>query len=151
VDNKKGNIKKEEVKSIWKEQIDDLFESTTESKNNLLSILSIIINNKFDERIVNLYDIINDINKFSSLIDCLSGLTIEIPEKEEFKESLVIALAFYYKELKGYSWKEIQKLIPYEDNISIKASKGIGKIKKELKEEITDIFKEELVKEEING
>jgi SpoVK/Ycf46/Vps4 family AAA+-type ATPase len=139
------SITKKEVKSIWKEQIDELFQcSDTKSEMyNFLSILNIIINNRFDEKIINLYDIIGNIDTFTSIIDCFSGLTITIPEKDEFRESLIVALSYYYKELKGYSWKEIQKIIPYEDNISIKASKGIGKVKKELKEVMNILFLEQ--------
>ena len=138
-----NEIKKEEIKSLWKEQLDELFLKKNENEmHDFFSILTIMMNGKYDEKLVCLYELINNVSLFSSIIDEFSGLDISIPNKEDFMDTLKIALAFYYKEIKNMSWKEIQKEIPYEDHIALKASKGIVKMKKELKNQLSSILKE---------
>lgn len=137
-----NNLKKETI-SIWEEQIDDLFKGKKQSEMvEFLSLLSIIMVDKYDERLIALYEIINNIDIFSTIINDFSGLTIKIPTKEDFTDTLLIALSYYYKEVKGMSWKDIQKELPYEDNIALKASKGIIKIKKELRDQLKIILEE---------
>jgi hypothetical protein len=136
----KSNLKKETL-SIWEEQIDDLLkEKSIDEMSEFLSLLTIIMNDKYDERLVALYKLVGNIDTFSSIINDFSGLTITIPTKEDFTDTLQVALSYYYKEVKGMSWKEIQKELPYENNIALKASKGIIKIKKELRLQLQNIL-----------
>jgi hypothetical protein len=42
------------------------------------------------------------------VMDILSGKTIKFPTREDFKETLQIALCYYYKKYRNYSWDEIK-------------------------------------------
>ena len=136
-------VTKEEVKTVWMDQIDSLFvETKPTDMHSFLSILTIMMTDKYDEKLVALYDIVNNVELFSTIIDTFSGMSIEIPTKDDFMNTLQIALAYYYREIKKMSWDKIQKEIPYEDNIALKTSKSIVHINKEIKNQLNSVLKE---------
>ena len=138
------NLQKHEVKSLWEQKLGDVFtDRKKEDMDIFLSILSIIMLEKFDENISKMYSTVNDINMFTTLINTFSGLTIKIPEREEFKNAVTVALSYYYKEVKKMKWSEIEKELPYEDNVSLKAGKGVAKLSKTIKESLNALFMQE--------
>ena len=46
--------------------------------------------------------------------------TIKFPHKSDFKETIQIALCYYYRQFKDYSWEEIKELIKDDDLSSVK-------------------------------
>ena len=75
------------------------------------TLMKIVLYSNFGEKISGLYSLIDDNDKFSKLIDVFDGISIEVPNKEEFKSAVSLTLVYYYKEIMGYSWKKIQSLI----------------------------------------
>lgn len=138
------NVKKEQIKSIWFEQLDSIFEETEKTEmTTFLSILSMIVFDKFDDNVAQLYSIVNDMEKFSKIINKFSGMTIQFPDRNEFKDSLIVALSYYYKELKHMDWKDIQKIINTNERVAMKAGKGIVKLNKLVKNNLNELLQKE--------
>jgi hypothetical protein len=57
---------------------------------------------------------------FSELIELLDGRTVAFPKADSFKETVQIAVCFYYKYLKNKKWDEIKELINDDEVSSIK-------------------------------
>ena len=93
------------------------------------TLMKIVLYSNFGEKISGLYSLIDDNNKFSKLIDVFDGISIEVPNKEEFKSAVSLTLVYYYKEIMGYSWKKIQSLMPYENDISLKYGSKLKNVK----------------------
>jgi len=137
------------LKGIWESQLEDIFsKAEVNHMAEFLSIVAMIMYDRFDEGVSSLYLAVEDIEVFAKIINRLSGLTITIPEREDFKDSLQIALAYYYKEVKGKDWSEIKKLFPKEENITLKAGKGIVKLNQTIKDSLDKVFTPE---EEVKG
>lgn len=51
------------------------------------------------------------VEKFTQLISLVNGETLNFPTKEEFKDTLVTVLCYYYRNIENKSWKEIKSLI----------------------------------------
>lgn len=134
-------VRKDEVKSIWEQQLNNVF---TESKHTdmdmLLNILSIVMFGKFDERVGKLYSIVNDIDLFTKIVNTFSGLEIKIPERQDFKDAITLGLSYYYREIKKMKWEDIKKELPYEDNLPLKTGKGLVKLNKSIKDKLSEIL-----------
>lgn len=60
------------------------------------------------------------LEKFTELISLVDGKTIEFPSINEFKDIVVTALVYYYRDVEGKDWKEIKDLIGDTNLPSIK-------------------------------
>ena len=100
------------------------------------TLMKIVLYSNFGEKISGLYSLIDDNDKFSKLIDVFDGISIEVPNKEEFKSAVSLTLVYYYKEIMGYSWKKIQSLMPYENDISLKYGSKLKNVKKMIKRKL---------------
>lgn len=56
---------------------------------------------------IELYNLLG-LEKFMEVMDILAGKTIKFPTREDFKETLQIALCYYYKKYRNYSWDDIK-------------------------------------------
>jgi|WetSurMetagenome_2_1015567.scaffolds.fasta_scaffold06330_13 hypothetical protein len=133
--------KKEYIKNLWESQLQEIF-SMTEKTNmeSFISILSMIMYEKFDEKIANLYAIVNNLDLFTSIVNTFSGVTLVFPDREKFKESIVLALSYYYKEVKGMDWEYIKKELPFDDILLLKAGKNLNKLNKLIKKRIKQLL-----------
>jgi hypothetical protein len=80
----------------------------------------------------------NDIKK---IIDFYDGDTLKIPRKEDYRISMLVALCFFLKEIKGYSWSDIKDFIDLSDNntdilSTISIGRKINNIKAKLGKDI---------------
>ncbi len=64
--------------------------------------------------LVEVYDLVG-FDRFVDLISIFNGLTIQFPSKEEFKETIQLAISYYYRTVEGKSWTEIKDLMGVED------------------------------------
>lgn len=53
-----------------------------------------------------------------SIVDYFDGDSIRIPRKEEYRVSMLVALCFYLKVIKGYDWGDIKDFINLPENSS---------------------------------
>lgn len=96
-------------------QIEDLFKRKKETEMDLiLKVVSIIMYQTANStEMVELYKLLG-VEKFSQLLMILDGRTFRLPTANEFKEDLILALVFYYKEVLQYPWNKIKEKFPFE-------------------------------------
>lgn len=137
-------IYKEDIKSHWESQINSMFAEHKKSDMDIfLSIVSLVLDQRFDPNISELYSTVHNIELFTEIINKFSGMTIKIPERDEFKTAISIALAYHYKEVKKMKWDDIKKELPYGDDIPLKTGKGIAKLKKSIRQQLELLLNKE--------
>lgn len=127
----------EEKKSLWEQNLDKLY-ATVDNKD-IGNLLKIIISENFGGNIGKLYNIINDDSKFSEIINQFSDKTIEFPNINDFTSSIILTMVYYYKEVMGYSWKQIQQLLPYERDINLRYGAKINTIRKKIRKRMDEM------------
>jgi len=136
------SLQKPEINTIWQEKVSCIFKTKPKSDEMLfLDIVSMFIYSKENDDISALYNEIG-LETFINLLGLIGGQTIFLPTQERLKDSMLSALCFYYKELKGYTWQEIHNLLPFNDINSIKYGRAIAKLEKEIVEKIKNNFQE---------
>ena len=60
------------------------------------------------------------IEKFMGIMNILAGKTVKFPVKDSFKETIQIALCWYYKKIKNYDWDTIKILLKDDELSSVK-------------------------------
>ena len=105
----------ENTTSIIDAQIEELFNKKKDSEIDLiLKILSLVIyKQSTNTDIVELYRLLGP-EKLSQLVMLFDGRTIKLPSANEFKESLILCLVYYYKEIKNEDWSKIKEHFPFE-------------------------------------
>ena len=63
-------------------------------------------------------------------MDILAGKTLKFPEKDSFKETIQIALCWYYRQYRNYSWDEIKVLLNDEDLQTVKLGIKLNNLQK---------------------
>jgi hypothetical protein len=58
--------------------------------------------------------------QFSELIELMDGRTVQFPKADSFKETIQVAICFYFKYLKNKRWDDIKAIINDEEVSSIK-------------------------------
>jgi len=132
---------------VLEEQINDIFlnrhEDNTELIINALSIILSMTNSK-NQDIIDLYNLVG-MDTFVSIVSLFERRTVKFPSKEDIKESIILAIIFYYRETKSYTWEEVKRIVPFEFS-SISYSSKIKNLNGFIIEKLKDIFKEEEVK-----
>jgi len=122
-------------------RIDELFKKK-ESKeiDMILDCINIILNSNYSNDITRLYNLI-DLKSFVKIITLFDGKNISIPKKSDFREVIILALCYYYKEIKQMNWNDIKKQFTFEIS-PIKYGLRIKSINKYLKKQLDIVFKE---------
>jgi hypothetical protein len=131
---------------IWNEQINEMFSKKKDSEINIiLQVVSLLIyQNANSTLLVDLYKLLGP-EKFSQMVLLLDGTLFKLPSASEFKESLVVALCFYYKEIKGFSWQEIKDKFPFEIS-GISCGIKIKQLNNFLQQKVKELFTKEDIK-----
>lgn len=136
------SFEKPEMNTIWQEKVSCIFKTKPKSDEMLfLDIVSMFIFSKENDNISAIYNEIG-LETFINILGLIGGQDITLPTQERLKDSMLSALCFYYKELKGYSWTEIHNILPFNDINSIKYGRAISKLEKDIVEKIKNNFKE---------
>lgn len=139
-------VRKDEVKSIWEQQLNEVFTEKKHTDMDLfLNILSIVMFEKFDERVGKLYSVVNDVDLFTTIINTFSGMDLKIPDRQEFKDAITLGLSYYYKEIKKMKWDEIKKELPYEENLPLKTGKSLVKLNNTIKDKLKELLDKEVI------
>ena len=64
------------------------------------------------------------------VMNILAGKTIKFPQKDSFKETIQIALCWYYKKIKNYDWDTIKTLLKDDELSSVKFGIKIQNLQK---------------------
>jgi hypothetical protein len=69
--------------------------------------------------LVEVYDLLG-IDKFTDLIAILDGKTITFPRREDFRDTVQLAICYYYRTVEGKSWKDIKAILGEDELPTIK-------------------------------
>lgn len=112
-----------EPMTLFQQNVNNIMkEDTSKDLIEDLIRLNMFKNAEKDEKqlvLVELYNLLGP-EKFMEVMDLLGGKTIKFPHKSDFKETIQIALCYYYRQFKDYSWEQIKDLIKDDDLSSVK-------------------------------
>lgn len=60
------------------------------------------------------------IEKFTELVSLVDGKTISLPSRDEFKDTVITVLCYYYRNVLGLEWSEIKEKLGMPDINTIK-------------------------------
>ena len=130
------------MNNLWEESLLKAFEETPKSDTEiLLGILTIVVFNRFGNDLGMLYKIVG-MEKFSKITEYFSNKTLRFPEAEELRQALVLALTYYYKNVKGMDWVEVQKQLPYERDLPLHMGKRIASLNRTIKKQLEGLLSE---------
>jgi len=130
---------KKHVNNLWEEKMNEIFKPAKQSEmDSFLNILSIIMTDEYNSVISNLFSTL-EYEVFTNLINEFSGISVEIPRREDFRDSLILALAYHYKS-KGMAWKDIKKEIDFDDFAPVRTGRKLRNLSKTIKDKILDLL-----------
>lgn len=135
-------------KKEWESSLKEAYASTDSYNKEIKTLLEIIINVSFNEKIGRLYKIIDNQELFSKLIEEFGNNEIQFPSKDEFTESVMTAIIYYYREVLGFSWEQIQIQLPYERDMGLRYARKINSLGDKIKRKLKQIDKNKKVKME---
>lgn len=132
----------ESPENIWQKKYGHAFKSKEKSESGvMLDVVSLIIHNQDNHDLSRLFDEIG-LETFTKVVEVFEGRTIRFPTKDTFRDTLVLALCYYYNQIEGKSWNEIKEILPYEINpvsMGIKISHLNRSIRKKMNDMLYDI------------
>lgn len=103
----------EQPKNVLEEKLNETLKGGEESLISDLIKLSLLKTASKDEDLLVFTEIYNllGLSKFTELISLIDGKTITFPSKEEFRETIVTILCYYYRNVQNKNWDEIKSLL----------------------------------------
>jgi hypothetical protein len=83
------------------------------------------------------------IEKFMDFMNTFQGKKIIMPSKEDFKDTLVISLCYYYRDVEKKSWEDVKSLLNLPDLSSIKYGVKLGQLSDFIQKQCTILAKKE--------
>ena len=119
--------------NIFKQRINEIIHDNP-TKNLIEDVLKLTMFKAAEKddkmlKLVELYNLVG-IETFCQIIDLFSDATIKFPSKESFKESVQIALCYYYKNYKNLSWDEIKDKLEDQEISAVKLGIKINQLEK---------------------
>ena len=102
----------EQPKNVLEEKLNETLKGSEESLISDLIKLSLLKTASKDENLLvftEIYKLLG-LSKFTELISLIDGKTITFPSKEEFRETIVTILCYYYRNVQNKDWDEIKSL-----------------------------------------
>ena len=120
-------------RTIFQQDLNDIMKERDETAliEDLIG-LQMLKDSERDERLLVLRELFDylGIEKFMGVMNILAGKTVKFPQKDSFKETIQIALCWYYKKVKNYDWDTIKALLKDEDLSSVKFGIKIQNLQK---------------------
>ena len=88
---------------------ENIYQDIIGETNSFANYSAIVKSRNSTRAIKYLRDLFGD--EFVDLIDIMNGSTVSFPTIEEFKDTVKLAISYYYKFLKNKSWDEIKEII----------------------------------------
>lgn len=130
---------------LIKSRLEEYFKAEQANASETFNQLSLFI--------FNLEDSSSDLYKLARLlpeeqlykiIEYFDGTVLKIPTKDKYKEALLLALVFYFYEVKHLSWGNIKSILhmetDFKDYSSISLGKKIIKIRNALNKELKSLL-----------
>ena len=120
-----------EEKSLFQKKINDILKKNVSEEviKDLIKLHYLRLASKNDSQyvLVEIYELLGS-ELFAELIELMNGRTVQFPDRESFKESVQIALCYYFKYLKHKKWDEIKDILQDEEVSSIKYGINCNKL-----------------------
>ena len=120
-----------EEKSLFQKKINKILKENVSEEiiKDLIKLhyLRMASKNESQFVLVEIYELLGS-ELFAELIELVNGRTVSFPDRESFKESVQIALCYYFKYLKHKKWDEIKELLQDEEVSSIKFGINCNKL-----------------------
>jgi hypothetical protein len=126
---------------LWQDQINSIFQLKSKDEADVFfNIINLILGVSLKNTdLVKLYKLLG-LDNFSKVINAFNGKNLKLISSEELKDAIILALLFYYKEVKRLTWDEIKQEVPFEVN-AIKYGIRIKNLNSTIKQEIFKFFK----------
>jgi hypothetical protein len=125
----------EKPRTVFQEDVNTIVtdDKTKEVINDVLHLL-MFKRAERDEKLLALVEIYNllGVERFAELVDLLNGKTVTFPQREEFRETVQIALCYYERHLLGKKWNEIREILKDPELNSVRMSARTGSFQRFL-------------------
>lgn len=103
----------EQPKNILEMRLNETLKKEEESIITDLVKISLLRTAAKDEDLLIFTEIYNllGLEKFSELISLIDGKEIKFPARDDFKESVITVLCYYYRNVEKKDWDEIKSLL----------------------------------------
>lgn len=103
----------EQPKNILEMRLNETLKKEEESMITDLVKISLLRTAAKDEDLLIFTEIYNllGLEKFSELISLIDGKEIKFPARDDFKESIITVLCYYYRNVEKKDWDEIKSLL----------------------------------------
>ncbi len=114
----------------------------------ILATLSVVIySTETNVDIIELFNLL-DLDSFIKIISLFDGRTVQLPTKKQFRNSLLLSILYYYREIKKMEWEDIKKEFPF-DISSISYGIQIKNLNSWVKDKMVQLLKK-IDKDNIN-
>jgi hypothetical protein len=109
-------------KSVFQQKLKESLSKEASSVISDLMRLALLKKAEKDEDLLVYAEIYNLLGpeKFVELVQLVDGRPLELPSKDEFKDTLTTVLCYYYKNVEQKSWEDIKSLVGEPDLNTIK-------------------------------
>lgn len=138
----------EKPRTVFQQNVNDLMkENPSKELIKDLIRLNMFKNAEKDEKLLVLAELYNllGVEKFMDVMELLGGKTIKFPSKSSFKETIQIALCYYYRQYKNYSWDQIKELIQDDDLSSVKLGVRVQQLQRFIETNMEKIARKEIL------
>lgn len=103
--------------NVFEQKLDEFFAPKEESAmSHFLRAVSVVLHSGVDNKdLVILYKIL-PLEQFIRVVTAFNGRSVNFGKRSDLQESLMLATLYFYREVEGKSWDEIQKLFSEEIN-----------------------------------
>jgi len=134
----------DDEKSLFQKKINKILKENPieEVIKDLIKLHYLRLASKNEDQIalVEIYNLLGS-ELFAELIEIINGRTISFPDRESFKESVQIALCYYFKYIKHKKWDEIKEILQDEEVSSIKYGINTNKLRMFINEMTNNLSK----------
>lgn len=143
-----------EEKTLFQKRINEILKEsrTRQVIEDLIKLHMLRTASKNENQLVlvELYDLLGP-ELYSDMIEIVNGRTVDFPSMSSFKDTVQIAISYYYKYLKNKSWAEIKQILQEEDTASIKLGINCTKLNQFINEMASMVITNEIQKEKQSG
>lgn len=102
------------AKSVFQQRLQDTLKSDS-SKDVIEDLIKLHLfkNAEKDEALlilVEIYDLLG-LDKFIDLMNLLDGQTVTFPAREDMRDTVQLAICYYYRNVEGKSWSDIKEIL----------------------------------------
>jgi hypothetical protein len=126
---------------LFQKKIDDVFNDKNIKNQYIYDLLNLVSGRKYHYKIP---QIVNEIgvNNFLKMLKIIKNDVVELPKFTDFKDDLILAICYYYREIKKMEWTEIKERLPFiiDKDQTITIGIRIKQLKKYINEKFCEIL-----------